>query len=130
MLSLVENQSSPSDPLMDIRYTSKVTTSDYITLSAREWQQEQDGIQKIIDSTFEGRAGVREMFRDIDEEHFEPSKNPSATESKYVEIQMTKQKSPIENNLCAGTGSIPVRYYEFILDNGSQVSVSHPRFLT
>ena len=39
------------------------------------------------------------------------------------------QATLVKNSLCAASGAGPTRYYEAILDNGSQVSVFHPRFL-
>ena len=51
----------------------------------------------------------------------------SPTPSK--DITDDQKTTLVEKSLCTASGRGPTRYNEVILDNGSQVSVFHPRFL-
>ena len=119
--STVAHQENSSEPVVD-----------QLTIWARELDKEQAELLVVIESTFEGVAGAIELFADNEGKSLEASKFPSdaSSKSEHTKPQTTSQNAPITHNLYAGTGDVPVRYYEFILDNGSQVSVSHPRFLT
>ena len=56
----------------------------------------------------------------------EPEQNIQGEDDKTCTVI---KKSNILTKLCGQTGRVPVNYYEFILDSGSQMSIAHPRFL-
>ena len=70
---------------------------DHLTARTREWQKEQDVIQQLHESTFEGAAGVREMFQEDDNELSIQQPNPT---QQFTQLQNSLSlTSPTQQNI-------------------------------